>query len=114
MGAVTAAEVCTHMGMDEATLTAQDDAHLAAVVGAVNAMVPDTVPRVRLMEDPAAAWEADIQQAAVMQAARLFARRNSPTGVAAYSETGATFVSRWDPDVERLLRIGSWTPPQAR
>lgn len=114
MGEVTASQVCTHMGVDLLTLAQADAEHLDAVVAAVNAMVPRTVPTVRAMTDPGDPWADDVQQAAVMQGARLFARRNSPTGVVGYTDAGPAYVARWDPDLERLLGIGSWAPPQAR
>lgn len=109
---LTEAEVCAHMGVDPATLSDTDTAHLAAVVAAVLVVVPDIVPRVR--KDPTAAWSASVHQGAVQLAARLFARRNSPTGVAGLTEVGgAAFIARYDADLERLFGIGSWSPPLA-
>jgi hypothetical protein len=108
---ITVAEVCAHMGVDPATLTPTDAAHVAASVAAVLAMVPRIVPRVRAA-DPGADWPGDVKQGAVQLAARLFARRNSPTGVAGFSDMGgAAFVARYDPDLERLFGIGKWGPP---
>jgi hypothetical protein len=46
-----------------------------------------------------------------MLGARLFARRNSQMGVAAYLETGPAYVARYDPDISRLFGIDSWGPP---
>ncbi|MCM3577446.1 hypothetical protein M3686_04765 [Micrococcus luteus] len=57
-------------------------------------------------------WDARTVQAAIMLTARLYRRRNSPAGVEAFTEGGATYVSRWDPDVAQLLRIGSYAPPR--
>lgn len=117
---VTEAEVLAHMGIQE-PLPGPDAEHLVVVVKAVNEMVPRTVPRIRAQPVPSRysweepveiVWPADVQQGAVMQAARLFSRRNSPTGVAAYTDSGPAYVARWDPDIERLLGIGSWHPPQ--
>lgn len=111
---ITVAEVCAHMGVDPDTLTAPDAAHVAASVAAVLVMVPDMVPRLRHPESRTfeGDWPADIKQGAIQLAARLFARRNSPTGVAGFSEMGgAAFVARYDPDLERLFRIGKWGPP---
>ena len=56
-------------------------------------------------------WPEPVQLAATMLAARLVRRRNSPQGVAVFGE-GATYVSRNDPDVARMLRIGPFAPPQ--
>ena len=44
---------------------------------------------------------------AVMLAARLYRRRNTPSGVEPFGADAATFVTRTDPDVARLLRIGA-------
>jgi hypothetical protein len=45
----------------------------------------------------------EITQAAMMLAARLYRRKDSPQGVMGSSEWGAIRVSRLDPDVEALL-----------
>jgi hypothetical protein len=45
-----------------------------------------------------------------MLAARLVRRRNSPAGVEAFTEMGPTYVSRFDPDVDRLLGMGPYRP----
>lgn len=46
----------------------------------------------------------DVALAAQLQASRLYARRNSPEGVAGNSEWGIARVSRLDPDVRRLIK----------
>lgn len=57
-------------------------------------------------------WPADVVEGALMLAARLHRRRNSPAGVEAFNEMGAIYVSRRDPDVAMLLGLGEWTPPR--
>lgn len=111
---LTVAEVCAHMGVDPATLTPTDAAHAAACVAAVLVMVPDIVPRLRHPSVHDLPWPDDVHQGAVQLAARLFARRNSPTGVAGYNEAGggAAYVARYDPDLSQLFRTGKWGPPQ--
>jgi hypothetical protein len=52
-----------------------------------------------------------IVQAGVLAAARLYARRSSPAGLASYAEFGAAEVLRLDPDVARLLGVGRYAPP---
>lgn len=47
-----------------------------------------------------------IVQAGVLAAARLWARKSSPAGLAEFAEFGAAGVLRTDPDVTRLLRTG--------
>jgi hypothetical protein len=55
--------------------------------------------------------DAETYQGAVMYAAREFRRRNSPAGIEAFGETGTTFVSRFDPDIDRALRVNDYAPP---
>lgn len=52
-----------------------------------------------------------IVTAGVLAAARLYARRSSPAGLASYGEFGAAEVLRLDPDVSRLLGVGRYAPP---
>lgn len=49
-------------------------------------------------------------QGAVMYAAREFRRRNTPAGIEVYGE-GVTFVTRFDPDIDRALQTGAWARP---
>lgn len=109
---IDAAAVWAEMGVPAPAAGHPDTVHMDGVVAAINAMVPRIVPRVRELAAPTDPWPADVDRGAVMLAARLFARRNSPTGVAAFTETGPAYVSRWDPDIERLLGIGTWAPPR--
>jgi hypothetical protein len=48
---------------------------------------------------------------AVILTARLFARRQSPAGIASYGEFGPAQVLRLDPDVERLIGVGRYARP---
>lgn len=128
---VTVPEVCAIIGIEEPHVGSPDAVWMAQAVAAINALAVDTVPRLRLiMSGPAAMpdtpsdrlvrqgddvldWPDDIRTGLLMQAQRLFRRRTSPTGIDGYTDAGgAVRVSRWDPDVERLLRIGAWAPPQ--
>lgn len=77
----------------------------AAVVAFVDEL--PTAPR-----DTDGAWTAQTNLAATMLAARLVRRRNSPSGVEALTESGASYVSRYDPDVARMLRLDAFVPPQ--
>lgn len=51
---------------------------------------------------------ADIKLGAVMLAARWFARHGSALGSAGFSEFGGDTILRHDPDIARLLRLGSF------
>uniref|UniRef100_A0AAU2V8R2 Head-to-tail adaptor n=1 Tax=Streptomyces sp. NBC_00003 TaxID=2903608 RepID=A0AAU2V8R2_9ACTN len=123
---ITVAEVCAVIGIAVPDPGTADGVWLAQAVAAINALAVDTVPRLRArppspgtsssapvrQADDVQDWPEDIRAALLMQAQRLFARRSSPTGVAVYGDAGPAYVAKWDPDVERLLRIGSWSPPQ--
>lgn len=94
--------------------TADDD-----LVTRCAAAVEPQVQRARPDQYPAAAPQvvgppytpdAEVYQAAVMLAARLVRRRNSPGGVETFGES-VTYVSRYDPDIARALRSGLWALP---
>ena len=76
---------------------------------------PDELPR-EAREDPAVpptrvyVPDADVYGAAVMLAARLVRRRNSPGGVESFAES-IHYVSRYDPDIQRALRQGDYAFP---
>lgn len=74
---------------------------LAATVDAVNALVP------RMATTPPEA----VALGATMLAARLYRRRNTPEGVATFTNDGAVYVSRNDPDVALLLGLGAYSGP---
>lgn len=79
-----------------------EDPHVSVIVDAVNGMVTEWHG-----ED----WPAGVELGAVMLASRLHRRRNSPAGVESFGDLGASYVSRYDSDLDRQLRINSWTPP---
>lgn len=74
---------------------------LTEVCAAVNAAVTRWIDRDRL-NDP------DVRHGAVMLAARVWRRRNSPAGVEALGELGPVYVSRNDPDLAMLLGLGNY------
>lgn len=57
-------------------------------------------------------WPAGADLGAVMLAARLHRRRNSPGGVESFGDMGASYIPRYDADLDRLLRINDWKAPQ--
>ncbi len=91
-----------------------NDPNLLMVVDAVNAMVRamPTAPVTPATDTDPAAWAPQTVAAAVMLGARLVRRRNSPGGVEAFLENSAAYVSRYDPDIGRMLRIDAYAPPQ--
>lgn len=54
----------------------------------------------------------DLLEGAVLLAARLYARRGSPAGVASFAEFGPSQVLRFDPDIDRLLGLGRYARPR--
>lgn len=55
--------------------------------------------------------DAEAYQGAVMYAARECRRRNNPSGTETFGDGGLTFVSRYDPDIDRALHTGSYQMP---
>lgn len=76
----------------------------AAVAGFIDSL-PGVVPE---------AWTPAQRQGATMLAARIIRRRNSLSGVEAFSGDagGAVYVSRNDPDVALLLGLGAYKKPR--
>lgn len=60
---------------------------------------------------PVYAPDAETYQGGVMHAAREYRRRNSPAGVEAFGDAGTSFVSRYDPDIEKALQTGAYARP---
>lgn len=56
------------------------------------------------------AWTANTWLGAVMLAARLVRRRNSPAGLEAWTADGAAYVRTSDPDVASMLHIDNPRP----
>lgn len=55
--------------------------------------------------------DAEVYQGAVMYAAREYRRRNSPAGVQAFADGSTIYVSKYDSDIERALRVGAYATP---
>ena len=92
--------------------TADDDL-LADVVAAATAYV-ETIPYVLELDPevwPAGLWPSDVTQGAIMLAARLYRRRNTPSGVESFVE-GAVYLPRRDHDVDLLLHTGFYARPR--
>ena len=62
-------------------------------------------------EDVVYTPDAETYQGAVMYAAREVRRRNSPSGMETSIDGNPVFVSRYDSDIERALRTGTWNRP---
>jgi hypothetical protein len=95
----SAALVAVQLSMDPTDAGVLDK--LAPTVAAVNEWV----------DEHATSKPASRALGALMLAARLYRRRNSPEGVATFAADGAVYVQRNDPDIAMLLGIGSYAPP---
>lgn len=101
---ITAQEVIDWMNVTLPT----DDAHLALVVPAVNAYV-GSLPNIDWTVD-GLIWAETTRLGAIMLAARMYRRKNSPGGIEAVGEV-TTYVARYDSDIARLLNIDSFKKP---
>lgn len=102
---ITADDVAKWLGLKPASV----DDQLPVVVTTVNAYV-SALPVVANLDDTTAT-PASVKQGATMLAARLWRRRNSPSGVEAITEAGAQYIARQDPDLARLLGIDGYIAP---
>jgi hypothetical protein len=59
------------------------------------------------LDDP----DPDLKLGAIRLASRWHTRRRSPDGLVAMAELGSARVPSFDPDIERLLRIGRYRGP---
>lgn len=107
---ITTANVADYLDLKNRT-----DPHLQVSVDAVNALV-SRLPDIHLVEDTTnpgeMIWAADTKLGAIMLGARIWKRRNSPNGIEALTEGGATYVSRYDSDIARMLRIDGHELPR--
>lgn len=96
---ITADSVAAWMKSD----IAADDSELVRCVDTVNALVTSWHGE---------NWPPGADTGAIMLAARLHRRRNSPGGVENFGDAGAAYIPRYDADLDRLLRINEWATPQ--
>ena len=89
------------------------DVRVSRRVAAVNTFVRDlpVASDALTFGTPPPAWPDHVVLGATMLATRLWRRKDSPSGVETFTDQGAVYVSRNDPDVAQLLRIGNYTPP---
>jgi hypothetical protein len=105
----TAATLRTYLGIDPAS-TVDADAMEAAVAAANDTVL---AYRADLVTDPndgtvLAAWPPRADQAALVEAARLYGRRGSIQGVAAFADVGISLLPRLDPEFRSLLELGEY------
>jgi hypothetical protein len=107
----TTATLRTYLGIDPASTA--DTAAMDAAVAAANDYLPQLRPDLMKDADGAvlATWPARCDQAALVEAARLYGRRGSSIGVAAFADVGLSLIPRLDPEVRALLELGEYQPP---
>lgn len=110
-GPVTLAAVKAELGYTD--VVAARDARLQVRVDAVNALVRSlpVASDALTYGTPPPAWPAYVTLGGQMMTTRLWRRKDSPSGVETFTDQGAVYVSRNDPDVAQLLRIGSYSAP---
>ena len=85
-----------------------DDPLVQDCVDAVNGWV-GRLPWIAALSDPLL-WGDQADQGATMLAARLYRRRNTPSGVEGMGDA-VVYLPRRDSDVDMLLRVGSYAMP---
>lgn len=88
------------------------DAEIDQVCEAVTALIASYVDFEVPTYGNGRSWPPNIRLGAKMLAGRLYRRRNSPAGVESLGELGPVYVSRNDPDLAQLLRIGRYERPK--
>lgn len=97
----------TYLGIDPASTHDADAMQMAcdAANDQVSQLRPDLTVSI-----PGGDWAPRAEQAALLQAARLYGRRGSIQGVAAFADVGVTLMPRLDPDLRSLLELGEYQP----
>ncbi|WP_431229326.1 hypothetical protein [Paenarthrobacter nicotinovorans] len=104
---ITAQDVTRWMGHKDPT--EPDEIEALELVTAATIKYVASLPNIDL--DPSGFyWAATTKLGAIMLAARIYQRRNSPGGVTAVGDV-ATYVPRYDNDIARLLNLDSFTKP---
>ena len=112
-GPTDLATVCAELGYTVGQQPARDT-RVQLRVDAVNAWVRSLPVASDSLTygTPPPAWPSYVKLGATMLATRLWRRKDSPSGVEAFTDAGAVYVSRNDPDVAQLLRLGNYEGAQ--
>jgi len=105
----TVASLKVYLGVDPASVI--DAEAMGAAVAASNDLVQTLRPDLTMGGDPPAplaAWPPRADQAALVEAARLYGRRGSVQGIAAFADVGVSMLPRLDPEVRSLLELGEY------
>jgi hypothetical protein len=97
-----------YLGIDPASTI--DVEAMGSAVAAANDAVRGWRPD--LTDDPPGTplpvWPPRADQAALVYSARLYGRRGSVQGIAAFQDVGVSMLPRLDPDVRALLELGEY------
>lgn len=106
--AATVETLRTYLGQDPAST--HDGEAMALAVAAANDLVQTLRPDLTTdaAGEPVDPWPARCEQAALVEAARLYGRRGSVQGVAAFADVGVSLLPRLDPEVRSLLELGEY------
>ena len=104
---VTVDMVRTHLGLDPASTI--DQAAMQAACDATNSLAV-SIPVPGTTEDGLSlpTWPVHVDQGAVLHASRLYGRRGSVQGFAAFADLGFSMLGRIDPDVRFLWGLGEY------
>ena len=83
---------------------------MAAAVAAANGTIFAFRPDLDDPLEPGATWAAKYDQAATQQAARYYGRRGSVQGVAAFQDTGVSWIPALDSDIQVMCELGKYQP----
>jgi hypothetical protein len=89
----------------------RDDAALQRMLDAAVAFVQSVRSRINYDADPLSTYPEpgpDMVLGTIRLAGRWHTRRRSPDGLIAMAEMGSARVPSFDPDIDKLLRIGRW------
>lgn len=106
--AATTASLRVYLGQDPASTI--DAEAMDAAVAAANDLVQTFRPDLTMDAAgvPLPTWPPRCTQAALVEAARLYGRRGSVQGVAAFADVGVSMLPRLDPEVRSLLELGEY------
>jgi hypothetical protein len=107
--AATVASLKIYLGVDPSSTI--DEEAMGAAVAAANDLVQTFRPDLTLDPDLGTVlpvWPARADQAALVEAARLYGRRGSVQGIAAFADVGVSMLPRLDPEVRSLLELGEY------
>lgn len=104
----TVATLRTYLGVDPASTV--DAEAMGSAVAAANDLVATLRPDLTTDGEgaPLPTWPPRCEQAALVEAARLYGRRGSVQGVAAFADIGVSMLPRLDPEVRSLLELGEY------